>query len=150
MKKRRVIDEGPDPIDRHVGARVRTRRVGLGVSQTRLGQALGVTFQQIQKYENGSNRIGASNLHRIAETLDVGVGYFFEGIEPAGAHGPGLSDHGAEFQGDPLASREAIELMHNYYRITDPTVRRRLFQFVRSVAKLEGGPHPEDDPSPED
>ncbi len=78
--KKPANDEGPDPIDRHVGTRIRGRRVGLRISQTKLGSAIGVTFQQIQKYESGTNRVGASNLFKIAKALNVDVSFFFEGM----------------------------------------------------------------------
>ncbi|MGB0670396.1 MAG: helix-turn-helix domain-containing protein [Rhodospirillales bacterium] len=130
----------PDPIDKHVGARVRARRVGLRISQTELGKVLGVTFQQIQKYENGANRIGASNLMKIARSLSCDVGYFFEGApaedQPnASVKQRGLSENPADvFEHDPLSSREALEMMHNFYRITDPAVRKQISQLVRSLA----------------
>lgn len=138
--KQRIPKGTPNAIDRFVGSRVRGRRVGLRLSQTNLGQAIGVTFQQIQKYENGSNRIGSSNLFKISKTLGVDVGFFFEGmpedIERAGmtARGGLAEPPPVEFDHDPLNSRESIELMHNYFRINDPHVRRKLFQFVRSLA----------------
>ena len=136
---KRKIKQGPDPIDKYVGARVRGRRVGMRLSQTKLGETVDVTFQQIQKYENGTNRIGASNLYKISKTLGVDVGFFYEGVEDAfadGAHvGPGLSDSPkASFEHDPMSSREAIELMHNYFRIAETTVRKKLFNLVRSLA----------------
>ncbi len=140
---KRARKDRPDPIDVYVGSRIRTRRVGLKLSQTKLGEAIGVTFQQIQKYENGTNRIGASNLHKIARSLDVDVSYFYEGLPESetgtSAHPtPGLSDREPPaFEHDPMQSREAIELMHNYFRIGDSSVRRRLFQFVRSLADSE-------------
>jgi transcriptional regulator with XRE-family HTH domain len=141
MKKKRIPKGTPNLIDRYVGSRVRARRVGLRLSQTNLGQAIGVTFQQIQKYENGSNRIGASNLFKIANALGVDVAFFFEGmtddVAKAGLvpRGKGLAEpRQAEFDSDPLSSREAIELMHNYFRIGDGQVRKRLFQFVKTLA----------------
>ncbi|HSO42119.1 MAG TPA: helix-turn-helix transcriptional regulator [Rhodospirillales bacterium] len=136
-------EEGPDPIDRHVGTRIRGRRVGMRVSQTKLGQAIGVTFQQIQKYESGTNRVGASNLFKISQSLGVDVSFFFQGLaeEGGGGHGGaalGLADQPpASFYDNPMNSREAFELMHNYYRIVDPTVRKRLFQLVRTLAFSE-------------
>ncbi|MGB0683326.1 MAG: helix-turn-helix domain-containing protein [Magnetovibrionaceae bacterium] len=135
-RKRR---EAPDPIDKHVGARVRARRVGLRISQTELGKVLDVTFQQVQKYENGANRIGASNLLKIARALGCEVGFFFENapdpdIPTASTKSRGLSDNPADtFQHDPLASREALELVHNFYRIEDPAVRKQISQLVRSL-----------------
>jgi transcriptional regulator with XRE-family HTH domain len=136
MRRRTIKDDGPDPIDRYVGARVRARRVGVRLSQTKLGEAIGVTFQQVQKYENGTNRIGASNLFKIAKTLGVDVAYFFEGVqELPESDMPGLPDvPQTSFKEDPMTSREAIELMHNYFRVKDPNVRRRLSQFVKTLA----------------
>lgn len=138
-----VAEEGPDPIDRHVGTRIRGRRVGLRISQTKLGQSIGVTFQQIQKYESGTNRVGASNLFKIAKALGVEVSFFFEGVSLAEIDlvpdpVPGLADAPAQpFEGNPMNSRESFELMHNYFRIPDPLVRKRLFQLVRILAFAE-------------
>lgn len=142
-----VAEEGPDPIDRHVGTRIRGRRVGLRISQTKLGQSIGVTFQQIQKYESGTNRVGASNLFKIAKALSVEVAFFFEGMGseevvamavPEAGMAVGLADAPAQsFDVNPMNSREAFELMHNYFRIPDPIVRKRLFQLVRILAFAE-------------
>jgi transcriptional regulator with XRE-family HTH domain len=138
-----ATDDSPDPIDRHVGTRIRGRRVGLRISQTKLGQSIGVTFQQIQKYESGTNRVGASNLFKIAKALGVDVSFFFEGVANESLtsvvmSGPGLADAPAQpFEVNPMNSREAFELMHNYFRIPDPTVRKRLFQLVRILAYNE-------------
>ena len=139
MRRRTVKFDGPDPIDRYVGSRVRARRVGLRMSQTKLGDAIGVTFQQIQKYENGANRIGASNLFKIGRALGVAVSFFFEGMpdfdKQSKARGE-LSDGPQEqFNDDPMNSREAVELMHNYFRVRDEQVRKRLSQFVKSLAR---------------
>lgn len=137
-----VAEEGPDPIDRHVGTRIRGRRVGLRISQTKLGHSIGVTFQQIQKYESGTNRVGASNLFKIAKALGVDVSFFFEGAMLEGLAGParnlGLAEPPAQsFDSSPMNSREAFELMHNYFRIPDPVVRKRLFQLMRVLAFSE-------------
>jgi transcriptional regulator with XRE-family HTH domain len=136
MRRRTIKDDGPDPIDRYVGSRVRARRVGIRLSQTKLGEAIGVTFQQVQKYENGTNRIGASNLFKIAKTLGVDVAYFFEGVQEIAdsmlADAPEAPLAGVKE--DPLTSRDAIELMHNYYRVKDANVRKRLAQFVKTLA----------------
>lgn len=142
-----VAEEGPDPIDRHVGTRIRGRRVGLRISQTKLGQSIGVTFQQIQKYESGTNRVGASNLFKIAKALSVEVAFFFEGMgsgealavpPPETGMTVGLAEPPAQaFDVNPMNSREAFELMHNYFRIPDPIVRKRLFQLVRILAFAE-------------
>ena len=140
MARRRTIkDDGPDPIDKFVGSRVRARRVGLRISQTKLGDAIGVTFQQVQKYENGTNRIGASNLFKISKTLSVEVGFFFEGLdadEEAAKELAGLSEGSqTKFDVDPMSSREAIELMHNHFRINDENVRKKLSQLVKTMAQ---------------
>ena len=136
MRRRTIKDDGPDPIDRYVGARVRARRVGIRRSQTKLGEAIGVTFQQVQKYENGTNRIGASNLFKIAKTLGVDVTYFFEGVQeiPDSNVASFAETPRTTFAEDPMTSREAIELMHNYFRVKDPNVRKRLSQFVKTLA----------------
>lgn len=140
--KNHTSQDGPDPIDRHVGTRIRGRRVGIRVSQTKLGQAIGVTFQQIQKYESGTNRVGASNLFKISKALGVDVSFFFDGVMPEAVGMPepglGLSDQPAAVMDvNPMNSREAFEMMHNYFRIPDPTVRKRLFQLVRVLAYAE-------------
>lgn len=138
--RRSVVSEGPDPIDRFVGARIRGRRLGMRISQTKLGHAIGVTFQQIQKYESGTNRVGASNLFRIASALSVEVSYFFEGLAADGEtlrqhFSFGMSDQEPmAFDVDPLSTKESCELMHNYYRIHDPRVRKTLFQLVRTLS----------------
>lgn len=138
--KKPMSDEGPDPIDRHVGTRIRGRRVGLRISQTKLGQAIGVTFQQIQKYESGTNRVGASNLFKIARTLNVDVAFFFEGVsEEMVSTGPAegftlAEPPGAALDVNPMNSHEAFELIHNYFRIPDPLIRKRLYQLVRTLA----------------
>ena len=136
MRRRTIKDDGPDPIDRYVGSRVRARRVGIRLSQTKLGEAIGVTFQQVQKYENGTNRIGASNLFKIGKTLGVDVAYFFEGVQEIAdsmmTDAPEVPLAG--IKEDTLTSRDAIELMHNYYLVKDANVRKRLAQFVKTLA----------------
>ena len=140
MARRRTIkDDGPDPIDKFVGSRVRARRVGLRISQTKLGDAIGVTFQQVQKYENGTNRIGARNLFKISKTLSVEVAFFFEGLdadEEAAKELAGLSEGSqTKFDVDPMSSREAIELMHNYFRVKDENIKKKLSQLVKTMAQ---------------
>lgn len=137
MKKRNPKGSS-DAIDKYVGSRVRARRLGLRMSQTKLGDAIGVTFQQIQKYENGTNRIGASNLFKISKTLDVPVSYMFEGLPEKLSEEAlkGLSDAPqAPFKGDPMNSKEGIELLHNYFSIEDEAVRKRISQLVRSLCE---------------
>ncbi len=110
------------PVDVHVGKRIRHRRWLLGMTQQQLADAVGIKFQQIQKYETGMNRVSASRLWDIASTLDVPVGFFFEGLDgQTGAEAPG---------GDVLAEKEAMELLRAYYAIPE-TQRRRLFDLAR-------------------
>ena len=125
-----------NPIDVHVGARVRLRRMLLGMSQEKLGEHLGLTFQQIQKYEKGINRIGASRLFDLSQVLGVPVQFFYEELavgQPAGAAGFGerpAESYAVEF----LGSREGLELNKAFARITDPRVRRSIVDLVRAFA----------------
>lgn len=125
----------PSPVDMHVGARVRLRRTLLGMSQEKLGDAIGLTFQQVQKYERGANRIGASRLYDLSQVLDVPVSFFFDDM-PAGGSERSRSDTVVlePAEQDPMAKRETLELVRAYYRITDPTVRKRIFELTKSVA----------------
>lgn len=132
----------PHPVDVHVGARVRQRRTLLGMSQEKLGAAVDLTFQQIQKYERGANRIGCSRLYEFSKVLDVPVDYFFEEmpvnvlVGRGGGRGKrGLSEDAGHFQGekDPLVKRETLELVRAYYKIVEPRVRKRLFEMVKAV-----------------
>ena len=135
--------KGPNPIDVHVGSRVRLRRMSLGMSQERLGRHLGLTFQQVQKYEKGVNRIGASRLYAIACVLDAPVQFFFEDMPAAAVAGlPSATEtevEAAEAGGairvyDFVSSAEGLELNRSFQRITDQATRRRLAELVRSVA----------------
>ncbi|MGH6988569.1 MAG: helix-turn-helix domain-containing protein [Stellaceae bacterium] len=139
-RRRRRKSERPSPIDVHVGSRVRLRRTLLGMSQERLGQAIGLTFQQVQKYERGANRIGASRLYDLSRVLDVPVSFFFDDINPAVAAAvaegvPGLSEPAAvAYEPDPMMRRETLELVRAYYRVMDAQTRRRLFELVKAIA----------------
>ena len=133
----------PNPIDVHVGSRVRLRRNMLGLSQEKLGEAIGLTFQQVQKYERGANRIGASRLHDLSRVLDVPVSFFYDDMDPvrAPAIPAGFAEPpGAGFDADPLHKRETADLVTAYYRIGDPTVRRRLFDLAKALAAGERRP----------
>ena len=135
------MSENPRPVDIHVGSRVRLRRTLLGMSQEKLGEAVSLTFQQIQKYERGTNRIGASRLHQFAQVLDVPVSFFFDDMPgEARGRGPGMGEDDQEpFDQDQLVKRETLELVRAYYRITDPNVRKRMFELVKAVAgKIPG------------
>jgi transcriptional regulator with XRE-family HTH domain len=104
------------------------------MSQEKLGDALGLTFQQVQKYERGANRIGSSRLFQLSKILDVPVSFFFDDMETASS-ARGMSDANAEpFEAEQLARRETLELVRAYYRITEPTVRKRIFELVKAVA----------------
>lgn len=127
----------PHPIDIHVGKRLRARRTILGMSQEAIGTAIGVSFQQIQKYERGVNRMGASRLFDFAKILDTSVGYFFEDYQdaaPSGASGLGEPLAPAFEYEDPLASRETLEMMRAYYQITSKPVRKRLLDLIKTLA----------------
>ncbi len=139
--KKPVVRTGkPNPVDIHVGSRVRLRRTLLGLSQEKLGEAIGLTFQQIQKYERGANRVGASRLFALSRVLDVPVGFFFEEMPPeltarGGKGAMGFAEPPqVEFSADPLAKRETLELVRAYYRIKNAGVRKRLFDLAKSLA----------------
>ncbi len=131
-------------VDAHVGTRVRMRRTLLGLSQEKLGDALGLTFQQVQKYERGANRIGASRLFQLSLILDVPVSFFFEDMVEPEAGTPqgiaiGLAEGADSFDHDPMAKRETLELVRSYYRITDEKLRRRVFELVKALGKTGRG-----------
>ena len=141
MKAKRLPPGVANPVDIHVGSRVRLRRTLLGLSQEKLGDAVGLTFQQIQKYERGANRIGSSRLFQFSQILDVPISFFFDKM-PSGLKtvkrqfSEGIRRHEQKTQEpDPLARRETLKLVRAYYRITDPKVRKRLFELTKSLAK---------------
>jgi transcriptional regulator with XRE-family HTH domain len=129
-------DRQPNPIDLHVGARIRMRRKILGVSQERLAEDLGLTFQQVQKYERGANRVSASKLYEIARSLQTSVAYFFDGLaDPAEADG--VADNREQFVHDFLMTPEGLELAGLFPKIVRPRVRRRILDLVRAMADGE-------------
>lgn len=138
----------PHPVDVHVGSRVRLRRTLLGMSQQKLAEAIGLTFQQVQKYEKGANRIGSSRLYQLSKVLDISIAYFFEDFQgPASNRQPGLAEAPPMgFRHDPLVRRETLELVRAYYKITDSSVRKRLFDLTKSLAEIAdqdaGNPKP--------
>lgn len=137
-EEEKLSSRRPNPIDIHVGGRVRLRRMLLGMSQEKLGERLGLTFQQIQKYEKGVNRIGASRLFDMAHVLGVPVQFFYEeaptGVTP-GTIDQGFSDRSADSSlFEFLNSREGVELNRAFLRITDNKVRRSIIDLVRSLA----------------
>ena len=126
----------PNPTDTHVGSRIRLRRNMLGMSQEKLGESLGITFQQIQKYEKGTNRVGASRLQAIANILGAPVAFFFEdlpGHEPVGNRGF-AEDSTTAFAIDFCTSAEGLQLNRAFVRISDQKVRRRIIDLVKSLA----------------
>ncbi len=125
----------PNPIDTHVGSRVRLRRNMIGMSQERLGESLGITFQQIQKYEKGTNRVGASRLQAIASILGVPVSFFFEDAPGAAEKPAGMAEEGGTaYVVDFLNSAEGIQLNRSFARIGDPLVRRKIIDLVKALA----------------
>lgn len=131
----------PNPVDKHVGSRVRMRRMLIGLSQEKLGDALGITFQQIQKYEKGTNRIGASRLQQISATLNVPVAFFFEDA-PGGAAGTasGFAEERAnDYVSDFLATADGLALTRGFMRIRDPRVRKRIVDLVTVLAEQNDG-----------
>ena len=132
-------------LDSHVGSRVRLRRMLLGISQEKLGERLGLTFQQIQKYEKGINRIGASRLYELAGVLGVPVQYFYDdapSMTAANGAVAGMAEPSQEsYVVDFLASREGLELNKAFVRITDPRQRRAVLDLVRSLAGEEPQSH---------
>ena len=130
-----MAKKAPNPIDKHVGGRVRMRRMMLAMSQEKLGDALGLTFQQIQKYEKGTNRIGASRLQQISEILQVPVSFFFEGAPTFGAQPDAAkAAPSPAFVSDFLATSEGLALTKAFTRIRRPKLRRRIVDLVEEIA----------------
>ena len=129
----------PNPIDIHVGSRVRLRRNMLGMSQEKLGEHLGITFQQIQKYEKGTNRVGASRLQAIASVLKVPVSFFFEDAPGVDANtGKGLAEENSGgYVYDFLNSAEGLQLNRSFMKISDAKVRRKIIDLVKALASEE-------------
>jgi transcriptional regulator with XRE-family HTH domain len=136
----------PRPIDIHVGSRIRLRRTLLGMSQERLGDALGLTFQQVQKYERGLNRVGASRLFDLARVLDVPISFFFDDLPDALAapshltpnrRFTGFAESQDPFGDDTMTRRETVELVRAYYRISDGSLRKRVLDLIKTMAPPE-------------
>ena len=130
MDQLKDIDLGPNPIDRHVGLRIRLRRKELGISQEKLAECIGLTFQQVQKYERAANRVSASKLWEMARALNTSIGYFYEGL-PAR---PELARSERSALEDFLLSSEGAELARYFPRIARPGVRRQILELVRTMA----------------
>lgn len=129
--------KSPNPIDVHVGSRVRLRRMMLGMSQEKLGESLGITFQQIQKYEKGTNRVGASRLQHIATVLKVPVSFFFEDAPGTPDEAAGFAEQPHSYVVDFLSSSEGLALNKGFVRIKDAKVRRRIVDLVQSLSSEE-------------
>jgi transcriptional regulator with XRE-family HTH domain len=130
----RVASEMPNPVDLHVGTRIRLRRTLLGMSQQDLGKAVGLTFQQVQKYERGANRVAASRLYDLSRVLDVPLSFFFDDIKLVKGDGTsGSRDEAAARDSLDPVSRETLELVRAYYRI-DPQIRHRLLELTKTIA----------------
>jgi transcriptional regulator with XRE-family HTH domain len=130
-----MVKKAPNPTDKHVGSRVRMRRMMLNMSQEKLGEALGLTFQQVQKYEKGTNRIGASRLQQISSILQVPVSFFFEGAPGSGDVVPGMSDAPSpSYISDFLATSDGLALTKSFMRIKDQKLRRRIVDLVEQIA----------------
>lgn len=136
----------PDPIDRHVGSRVRMQRILMKMSQEKLGDALGLTFQQVQKYEKGLNRIGASRLQQISKTLQVPPSFFFDGAPSLNGNGNGNGADGfaeessSQYVVDFLSTAEGLHLNRAFARIKDPKLRKRVLDLVTTLADQEDEP----------
>lgn len=137
MANEAVSHHAPNPVDRHVGQRMRMRRKALGISQEKLAASVGLTFQQIQKYERAANRVSASKLWEVAQTLNTSVSYFFEGLDDTPPPNPGR-DLAPSIE-DFLLTPDGIELASTFPRIRGGSVRRRVLDLVRAVAEEKGG-----------
>ena len=130
-----MAKKSPNPTDKYVGSRVRMRRLMLGMSQEKLGEKLGLTFQQVQKYEKGTNRIGASRLQQISHILQVPVAFFFEGAPNLSTHGDGMKDAPSPaYVSDFLATSEGLALTKAFMRIKEAKLRRRIVDLVEEIA----------------
>jgi transcriptional regulator with XRE-family HTH domain len=135
------LSDQPHPTDVHVGRRIRLRRRAEGLSQERLADGLGLTFQQVQKYERGANRVGSSRIYDLSRVLDVPITYFFDEMptnvqDKSPSRLMGLATPPTvDYEPDPMAKRETLELVRAYYRISEAAVRKRLFELIKSIAR---------------
>ena len=132
-----MAKKAPNPIDKHVGSRVRMRRMMLSMSQEKLGDALGLTLQQVQKYEKGTNRIGASRLQQIAHILQVPVSFFFEGAPHSAGHGGMNEAPSPAYVADFLATSDGLSLTKAFMRIKSSKLRRRIVDLVEQIAGID-------------
>jgi transcriptional regulator with XRE-family HTH domain len=132
-KKNEFPVRKPNDVDAHVGARLRQRRMLLGISQEQLAEMLGLTFQQVQKYERGTNRVSASRLFQLARALDTPITWFFEDMESDRAARDKAPTENEE--ADPMSRRETLELVRVYSRIDDRKVRKKLYEMAKALAE---------------
>ena len=142
-REKEFLDD-PDPVDIHVGSRVRLRRTLLGLSQDKLARAIGVSFQQLQKYERGTNRISASRLYALSKVLGVGISWFFEDAPSTSKRrAPTAETRAPANEGnadqDPMTANETVKLVRAYYMIEDPKVRKKILHMVRAVSPISAG-----------
>ena len=140
-------NEGPNPVDIHVGSRLKLRRVLIGMSQDQMGKALGLTFQQIQKYERGINRMGASRLFQMSKLLNVPITWFFDELPDTGLQRMGFNETPQEIWEDAptppsmeaeiLQKRETLDLVRAYYNIRDPKQRRKVLELLKSMTEAQ-------------
>ncbi|MEQ9448425.1 MAG: helix-turn-helix transcriptional regulator [Rhodospirillaceae bacterium] len=137
---------GPDPIDIHVGKRIKLRRTLLHISQEQLAGDIGVTFQQVQKYESGHNRVSASRLFDISRVLDCPISYFFEDIgpettgerpTPSSRSGEGMAEEAEAFESDPMQRTETLELVRAFWRLNNAELRRNVLELLTNISKRE-------------
>ena len=134
----RMTKRDPNYVDRHVGTRMRMRRLLIGMSQERLGELLGITFQQVQKYEKGSNRVSASRLHQVAKVLNVTVQFFFDELQ--GDSAPGFAElRGADAISGALQSPEGVQLARIFSATTDPEKRKLIISTAKAISGLKTG-----------
>ena len=128
------MKKSPNLVDKHVGSRVRMRRLLVGMSQEKLGGALGLTFQQVQKYEKGTNRIGASRLKQMSDILGVPIQYFYDGAPHADGAPSGFAEAPAtDYVSDFLSTAEGVQLVRAFTRVKDPAVRRRVVDLIETL-----------------
>lgn len=131
------MTKSPNEVDRHVGGRVRLRRMLIGMSQEKLGEALGITFQQVQKYEKGVNRISASRLQQISQSLGVTIDYLYQGVVAKEAE-PGMTEGPPPVYDSELLTADGLRLLHAFQRIQKPKVRRRLLDLATALSSGPG------------
>lgn len=130
-----MVSKRTNSVDVHVGNRIRMRRLIVSISQEKLGESLGISFQQVQKYEKGKNRVGAGRLYQIARTLGVDVNFFFDSLDEMAADNQFSEDQGSDFVVDIASTHEGIKLMRSFSKIQDPLIRRRLMDLVEALSE---------------